>query len=180
LDVIPISQVIPDAVIAALPGNIPILHKNCKWNEQTNTPDELPDVPAIDDDADDDDGGGGGDDEIPLQAPFNGTRAFSQDIMLSQQVMDKEIISTVNNENDPSPEMGQGRKRSHDVYGDFNPLFQDDLKLAETNQEEFTILHQGMKDLIAQSLQRLAVEQRPTVTSNIVSSSLEIENKRVY
>jgi 2-hydroxy-3-keto-5-methylthiopentenyl-1-phosphate phosphatase len=61
-----------------------------------------------------------------------------------------------------------------------NPLIQDILKLAETNQKEFTILHQGMKDLIPQSLQRLAIEQRPTVTSNIVSSSLEIENKRVY
>jgi hypothetical protein len=93
LDVVPISQVIPDAVIAALPGNIPILHKNSKLNEQTNALDELPDIPAIDDDDDDDDddggggGGGGGGDEIPLQAPFNGTKAFSQYIMLSQQVI---------------------------------------------------------------------------------------------
>jgi MULE transposase domain/SWIM zinc finger len=30
LDDIPITKVIPNAVIAALPGNIPILHKNCK------------------------------------------------------------------------------------------------------------------------------------------------------
>jgi hypothetical protein len=186
LDVIPISQVIPDAVIAALPGNIPILHKNCKWNEQTNALDELPDVPAIDDDDDDDDD----DDEIQLHVPYQGTRAFSQDVMLSQQVMDEEVKSTVNNatvnnatvnnENDPSLELGQGRKRNYDVYGDFNPLYQDVLKFAEVDQEEYTKLHQAMRDMLAQSLQRQAMKKGPRVTSNTISSSLEIENKRVY
>jgi hypothetical protein len=134
----------------------------------------LPDVPAIDD-VDDD-----GDDAIQLEAPFNGTRALSQNIILSQQVMDEEVISTVNNENDPSPAVGQGRKRNHDVYGEMNPLFQDFLKFAEVDQEEFTKLHQGMRDLLAQSLQRQAMKKGPRGTSKTISSSLEIENKRVY
>jgi hypothetical protein len=68
---------------------------------------------------------------------------------------------------DPSPEAGQGRKRNLDVYGAMNPLFQDLLKLAETDQEEFTYLHQGMKDLVAQSLQRLAIK-KPRVTCNTI------------
>jgi hypothetical protein len=61
----------------------------------------------------------------------------------------KRFKSTVNNENDPSLELGQGRKRNYDVNGDFNPLFQDVLKFAEVDQEEFTKLHQEMKDMVA-------------------------------
>jgi hypothetical protein len=57
-------------------------------------------------------------------------------------------------------ELGQGRKRKHDVYGEMNPLLQDLLKFAEADQEEFTKLHQGVKDLVAQSLQRQAMKKR--------------------
>jgi hypothetical protein len=57
------------------------------------------------------------------------------------------------------PEVGQGRKRNHYVYGEMNPLFQDLLKLAETDQEEFKYILQGMKDLLAQSLQRQAIKK---------------------
>jgi hypothetical protein len=68
----------------------------------------------------------------------------------------------------------------YNVYGEMNPLIQDLLKFAEADQEEFTKLHQEMKEVVARSLQRQAMKKGPQVTSNTISSCLEIESKRVY
>jgi MULE transposase domain len=162
-----IASSIPDTVLETLPHKDPVLSMNCFWKNQQKSDESMIEIENGDD--------------FPCAELYNANVELSQAIGLSQHAEGRSK-SCDNDENIDSSLNFLGRKRLIDAYGETNPIYQMLLKEAESDEENLSIMKEGLNALLEKCLKNTAKKKKVKIISqsNVISACLETETQRKY